>query len=241
MAKLHLKLEQYIGKGSLPFPFQLPGEVECEGDSDAGGSLRENKCDRKPVDWDTDTWLTYRTQAMADYFLEFKNPKRGFYLGNSRPKDVLKTPNGYTNNPLLRSVLGVVTHKNEIVVDEFSRQLQEEHEEYQQMKKASNPNKYVSSKGEAYWLKNDAPQLAALDSLKHQTEHLIHGLPCLAQFLHTDKVTLVVSPSLRSNDNKQTLLPSARALLLPPPPGQETHEMVAHFELSDVELITAGE
>jgi hypothetical protein len=177
--KLHTNLEKYVGTGSLP--------SICKTDADDDPMLH------KPADWDIEQWLTFRTQAISDFFIEFKNPKRGFYLGNSQ-RQLAPTPSKeYMHNPLLGSILGVISRRKE-VVDEFTLQQQEEEEDYQNILKNKNKNLYLKGKMDDCFFKNDAAQLAALDSRKDKkTEHLIHSLSPLIQFLHTDKVVLVVS------------------------------------------------
>ena len=223
LEKLHHLLEQYVGKEGLPCLPMTTMQCEEDGNSKGGVGAAADRCIRKPADWDISKWLTHRTQTMADYFLEFKNPKRGLYMGDAPPKEASLPSAEYTHNPLLGSVLGFIS-QNSLVIDEFTLQQQQEKETYQRMCSSKNPNKYLGSKADAYWIKqNDAPLVAVLDfeNSDKKTEHLIHGLPPLAQFLHTDKVTLVVSTPSQSAKNSE-------------------EKSVPHYELRDNDLIAAG-
>mmetsp|Transcript_32433 Transcript_32433/g.60540 ORF Transcript_32433/g.60540 Transcript_32433/m.60540 type:complete len:1277 (-) Transcript_32433:168-3998(-) len=179
--KLISKLEKYVGEGNLP-PIRK-------------SEAPDDPYHRKPKDWDVSRWLQYRTQAVADFFIAFKNPKRGFYLGNSEHKTNTAISKEYMHNPLLGNILGIIS-RPKVVEDEFTRQQKEEAADIKNLAGNTNKNMYLKSKADAF-LNNDAPLLAAIDSRKQEkTQHLIHGLAPMAHFLHTDKVTLEVVKSL---------------------------------------------
>lgn len=173
--KLITKLEKYVGEGNLPSYRKTSEENDP--------SLH------KPNDWDLNKWLTYRTQAMADFFIAFKNPKRGFYMGNSEHKKESTISQEYMHNPLLGNILGFISRPKPIV-DDFTIQQKEEADDIEDLLENYNKNKYLKGKADSF-MNNDAPLLMAIDSrTEKKTEHLIHGLLPMVHFLHTDKVTL---------------------------------------------------
>ena len=205
-----------MGKNNLP-----PANFVSKNDESS-----DEPCQRKPADWETEKWLNHRTQMLADFFIEFKNPKRGYYLGNRESQVASKPMEGYTHNPLLGSVLGVIS-RNRDSNDEFSKAKSEENALVEDILRNRNKNKYLKGKAATY-ISNDAPELAALDWKKDtKTEHLILGLPPLAQFFLSDKVTLLVrKPDMKKKNEMM---------------GKKCEDMVPHSEVTDNELIEAGE